>query len=180
LLFLVCPPESGDSLLPVAFLALHVGDVGVIAPECGVTPVPVLPHPSEHPRQHSGYRGLGELPGSRHERYGEVAEIERRDTHNPQHAVEIQPPRNPQPGIEHAPQRRHAAVELVGLPQLGRRALAEFVADLLEAGAEPATARSRYLSLRRFSAWLVEERELPATHSRGRSPQSSIQRSCRF
>jgi site-specific recombinase XerC len=47
------------------------------------------------------------------------------------------------------------------LPQLSRRALAEFVADLLEAGAEPATARSRYLSLRRFSAWLVEERELP-------------------
>jgi hypothetical protein len=34
------------------------------------------------------------------------------------------------------------------------------VADLLEAGAEPATARSRYLSLRRSSTWLAEEREL--------------------
>ena len=27
-------------------------------------------------------------------------------------------------------------------------------------GAEPATARSRHLALRRFSAWLIEEREL--------------------
>jgi site-specific recombinase XerD len=45
-------------------------------------------------------------------------------------------------------------------PELTRRAVAEFVADLLEAGAEPATARSRYLSLRRFTVWLVEEREL--------------------
>lgn len=43
---------------------------------------------------------------------------------------------------------------------LDRRTVALFVADLLDAGAEPATARSRHLSLRRFSAWLVEEREL--------------------
>jgi Site-specific recombinase XerC len=35
-----------------------------------------------------------------------------------------------------------------------------FIAELLEQGAEPATARSRYLALRRFSAWLVEEGEL--------------------
>jgi site-specific recombinase XerD len=55
-------------------------------------------------------------------------------------------------------------------PELGRRALAEFVADLLEAGAEPATARSRYLSLRRFSAWLVEERELPGDPFDGAKP----------
>src|SRR4051794_14790490 len=45
-------------------------------------------------------------------------------------------------------------------PVLDRRVVTRFVADLLEAGAEAATARSRHLSLRRFSAWLVEEGEL--------------------
>lgn len=35
-----------------------------------------------------------------------------------------------------------------------------FVAHLLEQGAEPATARARQLSLRRFSAWLEEEGEI--------------------
>lgn len=38
--------------------------------------------------------------------------------------------------------------------------MAAFVADILDSGAEPATARSRHLALRRYSAWLVEEREL--------------------
>lgn len=37
-----------------------------------------------------------------------------------------------------------------------------FVAALLEAGAEPATARSRQLALRRFSAWLLDEGEIDA------------------
>ena len=45
-------------------------------------------------------------------------------------------------------------------PALDRRTVAAFVADILQSGAEPATARSRHLALRRFSAWLVEEREL--------------------
>jgi site-specific recombinase XerD len=45
-------------------------------------------------------------------------------------------------------------------PALDRRTVAAFVADILESGAEPATARSRHLALRRFSAWLVKEREL--------------------
>lgn len=45
---------------------------------------------------------------------------------------------------------------------LDRATLSAFVADLLEAGAEAATARSRQLALRRFSAWLAEEGELPA------------------
>ena len=45
-------------------------------------------------------------------------------------------------------------------PTLDRRTVAAFVADILDSGAEPATARSRHLALRRFSAWLVEEREL--------------------
>ncbi len=45
-------------------------------------------------------------------------------------------------------------------PVLDRRTVAAFVADLLEAGAEPATARSRHLALRRFSAWLLDEDEI--------------------
>ena len=35
---------------------------------------------------------------------------------------------------------------------LDRATVAAFVTDLLDAGAEPATARSRHVSLRRFSA----------------------------
>ncbi len=45
---------------------------------------------------------------------------------------------------------------------LDRATLSAFVADLLDTGAEAATARSRQLALRRFSAWLVEEGELPS------------------
>jgi integrase/recombinase XerD len=37
-----------------------------------------------------------------------------------------------------------------------------WVADLLEGGAEAATARSRQLAVRRFSAWLAAEGEIPA------------------
>lgn len=43
---------------------------------------------------------------------------------------------------------------------LDRDLVKAFVADLLAAGAEPATARSRQLALRRFSNWLAEEREI--------------------
>lgn len=42
---------------------------------------------------------------------------------------------------------------------LDRSTVTAFVADLLEAGAQPATARSRQLALRRFSTWLAEEGE---------------------
>jgi len=42
---------------------------------------------------------------------------------------------------------------------LERRLVAAFVDDLLTAGAQPATARSRQLGVRRFSAWLTEEGE---------------------
>lgn len=45
---------------------------------------------------------------------------------------------------------------------LDRGQLAEFVDALLEAGAQPATARSRQLGVRRFSAWLVKEGEADA------------------
>ncbi|SBS77345.1 Integrase family protein [uncultured Mycobacterium sp.] len=45
-------------------------------------------------------------------------------------------------------------------PALDRELMKAFVADLLDAGAEPATARSRQLAMRRFSAWLEEEGEI--------------------
>ncbi|MBB1032564.1 tyrosine-type recombinase/integrase [Dietzia sp. SLG310A2-38A2] len=44
-------------------------------------------------------------------------------------------------------------------PVLDKPTVNRFVSELLDAGAEAATARSRHLALRRFSAWLVEEDE---------------------
>ena len=45
-------------------------------------------------------------------------------------------------------------------PALDRDLMKAFVADLLDAGAEPTTARSRQLAMRRFSTWLEEEGEI--------------------
>ena len=45
---------------------------------------------------------------------------------------------------------------------LDRRQLREFIDGLLTAGAKPATAVSRHLSVRRFSGWLTEEGEQEA------------------
>jgi site-specific recombinase XerD len=45
-------------------------------------------------------------------------------------------------------------------PSLDRDLMKGFVADLLDAGAEPATARACQLGMRRFSAWLAEEGEI--------------------
>lgn len=45
-------------------------------------------------------------------------------------------------------------------PALDRELVKGFVADLLDSGIEAATARSRQLSMRRFSAWLEEEGEI--------------------
>jgi site-specific recombinase XerD len=45
---------------------------------------------------------------------------------------------------------------------LERGSLAAFIAALLEAGAEPATARSRHLAVRRYTAWLLDENEISA------------------
>lgn len=42
---------------------------------------------------------------------------------------------------------------------LDRPTVDAFIVDLLDAGTAPATARSRHLALKRFSAWLVEEGE---------------------
>lgn len=50
-----------------------------------------------------------------------------------------------------------------GVPAtLDRPTVNAFTSALLDAGAEPATARARQLSLRRFSAWLAEEGEQDA------------------
>ena len=45
-------------------------------------------------------------------------------------------------------------------PELDRPTVNAFVSALLDGGAEPSTAKSRQLSLRRFSAWLLEEGEI--------------------
>lgn len=45
-------------------------------------------------------------------------------------------------------------------PALDRALVKGFVADLLDAGIEAATARSRQLAVRRFSAWLADEGEI--------------------
>jgi len=47
-------------------------------------------------------------------------------------------------------------------PALDRPTVDKFVAALLDGGAEASTARSRQLAVRRFSAWLAEEEEIPA------------------
>lgn len=51
------------------------------------------------------------------------------------------------------------ATEADAPPVLDKETVNQFVAALLDGGAEPATARSRHLALRRFSQWLVEEDE---------------------
>lgn len=45
-------------------------------------------------------------------------------------------------------------------PALDRDLVKGFVADLLDGGAEPSTARARQLGVRRFSVWLVDEGEI--------------------
>src|SRR5437868_925693 len=47
-------------------------------------------------------------------------------------------------------------------PVLDRPTVNAFVSSLLDGGAEVATARSRQLAVRRFSAWLAEEDEIAA------------------
>jgi site-specific recombinase XerD len=47
-------------------------------------------------------------------------------------------------------------------PALDRTLVKAWVADLLDGGAEPATARARQLAVRRFSAWCEEEGEVDA------------------
>lgn len=47
-------------------------------------------------------------------------------------------------------------------PELTRPTVQAFTASLLAGGAEPATAVARQLALKRFSAWLADEDEIPA------------------
>jgi integrase/recombinase XerD len=61
--------------------------------------------------------------------------------------------------------------EATGAPAaLERATVAAFTASLLDAGAEAATARSRQLAVRRFSAWLATEGEIPADELARMSP----------
>jgi site-specific recombinase XerD len=55
-------------------------------------------------------------------------------------------------------------------PELSRTAVQAFTAALLDAGAEPATARSRHMALRRFGAWLADEGELDTNPLLGVKP----------
>ena len=56
-------------------------------------------------------------------------------------------------------------------PALDRPTVTGFIAALLDGGAEAATARSRHLAVRRFSAWLADEGEMTPTELRsGMSP----------
>ncbi|MCM0618763.1 tyrosine-type recombinase/integrase [Nocardioides bruguierae] len=52
--------------------------------------------------------------------------------------------------------------EANALPPMQRSTLNLWVSGLLDAGSAASTARSRQLAVRRFSAWLAEEGELPA------------------
>jgi len=52
-------------------------------------------------------------------------------------------------------------------PALDRPTVTKLTASLLDGGAEPATARSRQLAVRRFSAWLADEGEIPADQPPG-------------
>lgn len=55
-------------------------------------------------------------------------------------------------------------------PVLDRPTVNGFTAALLDAGREPATVRARQLGVRRFSAWLAEEEEIPRDELLGIKP----------
>lgn len=60
-------------------------------------------------------------------------------------------------------------------PVLDRGTVAAFVADLLDNGIEPNTARSRQLAVRRFSAFLAEEEEIDRDELLGvRPPKTDV------
>ncbi|MBX8687171.1 tyrosine-type recombinase/integrase [Mycobacterium sp. 20091114027_K0903767] len=46
-------------------------------------------------------------------------------------------------------------------PEMDKATVQAFLADLLDNGAEATTARTRYMALRRYAAWLADEGELP-------------------
>jgi site-specific recombinase XerD len=55
-------------------------------------------------------------------------------------------------------------------PEITKTNVQAFTADLLDAGAQAATARARHMALRRFAAWLAEEGELDSNPLLGVKP----------
>ncbi len=55
-------------------------------------------------------------------------------------------------------------------PELAKTTVQTFTTALLDGGAEPATARSRHMALRRFAAWLADEGEIDANPLVGVQP----------
>jgi site-specific recombinase XerD len=55
-------------------------------------------------------------------------------------------------------------------PQITKTAVQAFTADLLDNGAQAATARARHMALRRFAAWLADEGEIEANPLLGVKP----------
>ena len=55
-------------------------------------------------------------------------------------------------------------------PELTRPIVQAFIADLLAGGAEPVTAKSRQLALKRFAAWLAAEGEIDGNPLLGLAP----------
>jgi site-specific recombinase XerD len=55
-------------------------------------------------------------------------------------------------------------------PELSRRTVEAFTADLLADGAEPTTAKGRQMGLKRFAAWLASEGEIDTDELRGMTP----------
>jgi site-specific recombinase XerD len=55
-------------------------------------------------------------------------------------------------------------------PEITTATVQAFTADLLDAGAQAATARTRHMALRRFAAWLAEEGELDTNPLLGVKP----------
>ena len=55
-------------------------------------------------------------------------------------------------------------------PELTKANVQAFTADLLAAGAQATTARTRHMALRRFSAWMTEEGELDSDPLLGSKP----------
>ena len=55
-------------------------------------------------------------------------------------------------------------------PELTKPAVQQFLAELLEGGAEPATAYARYKGLKQFAAWLADEGETDTNVLTGLKP----------
>lgn len=55
-------------------------------------------------------------------------------------------------------------------PEITKTTVQTFTADLLDAGAQAATARARHMALRRFAAWLADEGEIDSNPLLGVNP----------